>query len=77
MGLNIPLNAEELMQIVRRLREWERLLCSDAGDYKQRADIVTRIEITRPFSDGEGDQIGHFVLYDGWLGFEPIGDTNE
>jgi hypothetical protein len=65
-----PLTAADLRAIAKSLAEWERLL-TDGGGYKPRADLVTRIEVSRPWSDSD-DIIGHFVLTDGWVGFAPL-----
>lgn len=67
---DIPLSHSDLLEIAKHLREWERLLTNDSGGYNARADLVTRIEVTRPWCEDE--VIGHFVLYDGWVGFRPI-----
>jgi hypothetical protein len=66
-----PLSVADLRFIAKSLAEWERLLTNGSG-YKSRADLVSRIEVTRPWSDGV-EVIGHFVLVDGWVGFTPLG----
>lgn len=65
-----PLSSSDLERIAKALREWERLLINDAGEYKPRAELVTRIEVCRP--DDDDWVIGHFVLTDGWVGFQPL-----
>ena len=69
--MEIPLSSEDLVEINKSLREWERLLTDGAGEYKKRADLISRIEVSRPGSGGD-EVIGHFVLYDGWVGFKPL-----
>lgn len=66
----VPLTHDDLTVIAKHLREWERLLTNGCGGYKNRADLVSRMELLRPGTDSE--VIGHFVLYDGWVGFVPL-----
>lgn len=65
-----PLSSSDLERIAKALREWERLLVNGDGGFKPRADLVTRIEVCRP--DDDDWVIGHFVLTDGWVGFQPL-----
>lgn len=66
---DVPLTGDDLIRLGKQLKVWEKLLVNDYGGYTKRADMVTRIEVTRP-DDDDDEVIGHFVLYDGWLGFQ-------
>lgn len=68
--MDTPLSAEDLTEIAKRLKAWERLLVGPNG-YTERSNLVTRIEIHRP--DDHREIIGHFVLEDEWVGFRPLG----
>ncbi|MGG7510972.1 hypothetical protein [Plantibacter sp. YIM 135249] len=66
--MSTPFTADDLRRVAKSLEEWERLLIKrGTGEYAPRAELITRIEVTRP--DGGDEVIGHFVLDDGWLGF--------
>jgi len=75
MALLTPLTADDLRRIAKSLAEWERLLTKRDGtaEYTPRAELVSRIEVTRP---DDSELIGHFVLVDGWVGFMPVGDES-
>lgn len=65
----LSLTVEDLRTIATSLAEWDRLLFDKNGDYRERASLVRRVEVMRP---EDTEVIGHFVLEDGWVGFQPI-----
>lgn len=69
-AFEVPLTHEDLSEIAKRLRQWEKRLVGPTG-YTDASNLVSRIEVHRP--DDFGEVIGHFVLYDEWIGFRPIG----
>lgn len=63
-----PFTSEDLRRIAKSLDEWNRLLInSKTADYRPRAELISRIAVTRP---DDTEVVGHFVLDDGWVGFE-------
>lgn len=63
----VPFTAWDLREIAKRLAKWDRLLTRE-GEYTDLSNLVSRIEVHRP--DDTGEIIGHFVMLDGWVGFE-------
>lgn len=68
MSYNIPFTADDLLVISKQLRAWEKRLVHPVNGYTKASELVNRIEVHRP--DDTGEIIGHFVLEDGWLGFQ-------
>jgi hypothetical protein len=70
--MKTPLSASDLRRIAKSLDDFERLLLGPNG-YRERAELVTRIEIMRP---DDTEVIGHLVLVDEWIGFSPKEDKD-
>lgn len=65
--MRFPLSHEDMSNIAKQQKRLERVFFDKEGNYKENANYVGKIEVLRP--DGD-DVIGHFILEDGWLGFE-------
>lgn len=66
--MRYPLTHEDLTEIAKRQKNLERIFFDKDGNYKEASNLISKIVVHRP--DDMDDVIGHFVLNDGWLGFE-------
>lgn len=68
--MNTPFTAWDLREIAKQLSYWEKRLIKPGTGYTAASNLISRIEVHRP--DDTGEIIGHFVLVDEWLGFQPL-----